>query len=145
MNCVDHCWCHLCINFSKGRKVRLNVAFSFLKLASGSTNQVCNDCFEMKDINVACQRTKKPAHFVKSTHLDLISVILATFELQNRIYTPPVPFKNHSFNKSCHHGSKYRHFLKIFSYYKDTYKAYSFPSYLNQVYTYIKYPINKSP
>lgn len=31
--------------------------------------------------------------FVEATHPDLISVILATFELQNHIYTPPSYYK----------------------------------------------------
>lgn len=54
---------------------------------------------------------------------DLISVILATFELHNHIYTPR-PIKNHSFNKSCHPILKYRNFLKIFFYHEDPSNGY---------------------
>lgn len=63
----------------------------------------------MSRVNVS----KNQHTFVESMLPDLISVILATFELQNHIYTPR-PIKNHSFNKSCHHILKYRNFLKIF-------------------------------
>lgn len=79
----------------------------------------------MSRVNVS----KNQHTFVESMLPDLISVILATFELHNHIIHPR-PIINHSFNKSCHHILKYRNFLKIFFYHEDPSNGYR--SYLNK-------------